>query len=59
MKREELELLLTVARVLRAQVNENPNDPSGNNSCDVWALDEALKPFNGTGDEPRNLAANG
>lgn len=59
MTKDERELLLTVARVLRAQVNENPHDPSGNNSSDVWTLDEALKPFNGTGAKPVNLAARG
>ena len=57
MTNEERELLLTVARLLRARISER--DPSKFMGDDLAALNEALAPFEGTGaasindDDPR------
>lgn len=57
MNEQERNLLLTTARILRARIKEDTHDPSGNNYDDYLQIDEALKPFDGSGDEPINLAA--
>jgi len=40
---EEKALLLTVGRILRARISETRI--GSNDDDDLWALDEALKPF--------------
>lgn len=56
MTNDERNLLLTTARILRARIKESIFDPSGNNADDFVQMNEALLPFDGTGDEPVNQA---
>lgn len=56
MTKEERELLLTVARIFRARLKEEPNDPSGNNDADYYDVVAALRPFDAQNAAPINQA---
>ncbi len=53
---EQEELLLTVARILRARVSD-PNVTLVQAADDLWALNEALKPFGPSEAVPQNPKA--
>lgn len=65
MTEQERGLLLTVARLLRAQISDRLADASGENRVithkeiadDFWAINESLKPFDPSPAEPINQAA--
>jgi hypothetical protein len=55
--KEQEVLLLTVARILRARINETR--VSANDDQDLWALDDALAPFAAKGEAPVNESGHG
>ena len=57
MKPNELELLLTVARILRAHLRDTTPNPQGFLLEDVQSLNEALAPWESLPGEPINEAA--
>jgi hypothetical protein len=49
MTKEQENLLLSVARILRVRIKEDPNDPLGSNRQDYHDLCEALLAFDPVG----------